>query len=359
MATFIENLKEIYNTIPERLRTPPVISFIVIWIYMHWHLIFLYYNFDSGLTYEEKHSLLLKYINDNGGKTGMFWKPLFWTLISILIYFGVSIIIKGFSIVYSWVLAGMYYVIDRRKIRTAEEYSVINDRYMASQRRVEDLHERINGLNSALKHQESKNEELNGEKLKIIEEKNKLASDLSSLTSSYTSESSKRKEMEHIAADRLEKEINYKNIIAQCENQLKNQTNLLLEYGLEIQNDKIIRKGFSTINSTAQFFINFSSDMTLMIQEQPDTPFIKVNLKYEKNHIFQTENISFGYAYKFDNNPLPFGENRFRISYDFFKTSHNSERYNIEMLFYEGAFIGLSQQGLMIFLPKTFLQYLI
>lgn len=96
-----------------------------------------------------------------------------------------------------------------------------------------------------------------------------------------------------------------------------------------------------------------------MIQEQPDTPFIKVNLKYEKNHIFQTENISFGYAYKFDNNPLPFGENRFRISYDFFKTSHNSERYNIEMLFYEGAFIGLSQQGLMIFLPKTFLQYLI
>lgn len=174
-----ERVQEIYESLQERLKSPFLLTFTIIWCIHHWKLFFIILTYDINLNQAHKLELIEGYIEKNGNWWGMIWPSLLWTLGSIIFYYLTTILTKVFAVFYNWALAFTYSKInENRKIVTKEEFNEIERKLKRSQIRAEELQKRVQELNDIVKDEEEKYAKLLEEKNNLIEQNEDLSNAL-------------------------------------------------------------------------------------------------------------------------------------------------------------------------------------
>lgn len=93
-----EKLEEIMDDLKGRIRNPLILSFILVWLYFHWSLLYKILTFNNAIPVESRLSLLTKYVSDNGKWCGMIGKPLLWSFISLAFYYIIAIAAQAIKI---------------------------------------------------------------------------------------------------------------------------------------------------------------------------------------------------------------------------------------------------------------------
>lgn len=353
MSTFIQNVKEFYNTLPERFRNPPVISFIIIWCYIHWQLLFLLYTFDSDLNQGMKNSMIEKYIFEHEGRWGMVWVPLFWTLCSILIFYGISVITKLLNIFYSWVLAGVYSLADKRQIRTKEEYNVVNTKYHSSQSRVETLLQTNSTLTRRVEESDNRANTAEGKLAAAIgvqENWQQQYNQEVETNRALKTENDARKKREEELEVRIAE---HKKTIKEKEEQLVLFDKFLERNNMGLSAGKIFQRIFEIVKED-RFTDLFFKDSTLLLFQYPNSSnYDRVTLTYIGNRIFTIKEQGVGIKFAVNSFKL-LTPTKIRIDYDFHTSPQNHTTDQLELQFVNNEFVGKNHHATFIFRPFKF-----
>jgi hypothetical protein len=98
MSNFKEKISEIMQDFGGRIKNPVIATFILVWMYQHWTLIFRLFSTYSNFSVEEKLFLVKIYINHNGF-CGMVFCPLLISFGSLFCYYLIAIIAQLIKIV--------------------------------------------------------------------------------------------------------------------------------------------------------------------------------------------------------------------------------------------------------------------
>jgi len=185
-----EKLQEIYEGLKERLKSPFLLSFIVVWSIHNWEFVYALLTFNSDFSYIKRVSYLKAYLIVHDYDV-LLWIPLCWTFASIAIYFIASFFSEGISLVYSkWVRTWLYWAIDRNKLKTEDDYNELDERRKNLQELVFDLRRKEEDAALKLK----RTEELFNKT--IDEERKELAKYLNQNTEKEKAIFDKNKELE-------------------------------------------------------------------------------------------------------------------------------------------------------------------
>lgn len=134
-----EKLNEIYQSLQERLKSPFLLTFILVWSIHNWDFLYGVLTFEDSLTYPQRIGFLKAYVKVYG-TYHLFWFPLMWAFISLGLYLIASFISEGINLVYSkWIRTFLYWAIDRNKLKTEDDYNELEKRRIALQELVHDL----------------------------------------------------------------------------------------------------------------------------------------------------------------------------------------------------------------------------
>jgi|GEM_PF-4712589 len=119
-----EKLEELLASAQERLKSPFLLTYCVVWLVHHWRLIFIILNFDTSENRGAKKQLIEEYITSNDGWFGMAFIPVLWAIGSIVVYYTLTILIEiigyGYLIVKVWARDKTN---NRRTLVTVEEHN--------------------------------------------------------------------------------------------------------------------------------------------------------------------------------------------------------------------------------------------
>ncbi len=101
-----EKLEELLASAQERLKSPFLLTYCVVWLVHHWRLIFIILNFETSENRGAKKLLIEEYIKSNDGWFGMAFIPVLWAIGSIIIYYILTVLVEiigyGYLIVKVW-----------------------------------------------------------------------------------------------------------------------------------------------------------------------------------------------------------------------------------------------------------------
>jgi hypothetical protein len=92
MVTLRNKVNEIISDMSGRIRNPMILSFILVWLYFHWQLVYLLFTMDTALPMSNRLVSLRTYIADHNNWYGMIGKPLIWSFISLAAYYLIAIV---------------------------------------------------------------------------------------------------------------------------------------------------------------------------------------------------------------------------------------------------------------------------
>lgn len=134
-----DKLQEIYEGLKERLKSPFLLTFIAVWTIHNWEFVYAFLTFNSDMTYINRVSFLKAYLIVHNYDE-LLWLPLLWTFVSIGLYFVGSFLSEGLNLIYSkWVRTWLYLVIDKNKLKTEDDYNLLEERRKKLQELVFDL----------------------------------------------------------------------------------------------------------------------------------------------------------------------------------------------------------------------------
>lgn len=123
-----DKLQEIYEGLKERLKSPFLLTFIAVWTIHNWEFVYAFLTFNSDMTYINRVSFLKAYLIVHNYDE-LLWLPLLWTFVSIGLYFVGSFLSEGLNLIYSkWVRTWLYLVIDKNKLKTEDDYNLLEER---------------------------------------------------------------------------------------------------------------------------------------------------------------------------------------------------------------------------------------
>ncbi len=89
-----EKINETYESLQERLKSPFLLTFILVWAIHNWELLYGIFTFEESLRFVERIDFLKHYIRTYG-TYHLFWFPLWWAFISLGLYLATSFISEG------------------------------------------------------------------------------------------------------------------------------------------------------------------------------------------------------------------------------------------------------------------------
>ena len=127
-----DKVKEVYNSLQERLKSPFLLTFIMVWTVKHWRLILIVLNFKDSEGADSKQQQIERYISEQSltiykwdlpNWAGMVLPVLFWSILSIIFYYVITITTETISIWYKRVKSRvMLFLNEHRAIVTKQEY---------------------------------------------------------------------------------------------------------------------------------------------------------------------------------------------------------------------------------------------
>jgi hypothetical protein len=145
-----DKLQEIYGGMRERLKSPFIVTFIVIWSIRHWRLLFMIFSFDEDLTQGYKRSLIDAYIFRNGGIQGMVLIPVLLSFLSIVSYYIISLVYEAINIGYAKYGRPLVNMLDKGRIALKEDVEKEKKRIIALRSENESQDKLITSLNDQL-----------------------------------------------------------------------------------------------------------------------------------------------------------------------------------------------------------------
>jgi hypothetical protein len=98
MTNVKENLKELMEDLGGRIRNPLILSFILVWLYFHWQLVYLLFTMDMTLPMDSRLGSVKTYISQRNYWLGMLGKPLVWAFISLTCYYLIAIAAQAIKV---------------------------------------------------------------------------------------------------------------------------------------------------------------------------------------------------------------------------------------------------------------------
>lgn len=148
-----DKVKEFYDSLQERLKSPFILSFLIVWSIKHWRLLLIVLNFKDDEPTFSKEFIIDNYIKEQSlwyiwGKewhvyhwVGMVIPALLWTIFSIAAYYALTILSETIGVWYkrlkSWVMVRLN---ENRAIVTIEEHQ-------AEIRKNSKIQERLDSIN--------------------------------------------------------------------------------------------------------------------------------------------------------------------------------------------------------------------
>lgn len=134
-----EKLQEIYEGLRERLKSPFLLTFIVVWAIHNWEFVYAILTFNTEMPYFQRIAFLKAYLFVYKYDK-LLWFPLAWTFVSIGIYFLGSFLSEGINLIYNkWIRTWLYLTIDKNKLKTEDDYNSLDLRRKKLQELVFDL----------------------------------------------------------------------------------------------------------------------------------------------------------------------------------------------------------------------------
>lgn len=171
MTTLKERINDYFKDLGGRFRNPVILSFIFVWLYQNWSLIFIYYNLDPRFSFGEKLFILRIYLNGIG-INGVFWNPLLFAFISLVSYYLIGIIAQIAKHLFAERLnTAAIRPFDKGKYVKRSEHQKIKDENKALKTKEETLDAEIFANKSKIKQREIELEQLINTHATRIEEK--------------------------------------------------------------------------------------------------------------------------------------------------------------------------------------------
>jgi hypothetical protein len=89
MSSFKDTFKEVLEDFGGRIKNPLITSFILVWLYHHWLLVYTLFSFNSYSFLSRVHFLV--YYSTNEGFCGMVLCPLGWAFVSLGLYYFIAV----------------------------------------------------------------------------------------------------------------------------------------------------------------------------------------------------------------------------------------------------------------------------
>jgi hypothetical protein len=165
-----DKLQEIYDGLKERLKSPFLLTFIVVWVIHNWEFVYALFTFNSEMPYINR-VLFLKLYLKNHDTNQLLWFPILWAFLSIILYFVASFLSEGLNLLYNkWIRTWLYLIIDRNKLKTEDDYNALEERRKNLQELVNDLRRKEEDASLKLKSTEkSLNEQIAGLYSQVVE----------------------------------------------------------------------------------------------------------------------------------------------------------------------------------------------
>ncbi|HWY10524.1 MAG TPA: hypothetical protein VN026_04310 [Bacteroidia bacterium] len=116
-----EKLQEIYEGLKERLKSPFILTFILVWSIHHWRLLFHLFTFDDDASQSEKYFYINSYFTDHNWND-LFWWPVFYATCSFIGYLIAALVFESITEIYDrWGRTAVLYAFNRNKTVKREE----------------------------------------------------------------------------------------------------------------------------------------------------------------------------------------------------------------------------------------------
>jgi hypothetical protein len=149
-----EKLQEIYEGLKERLKSPFLLTFLIIWTIHNWEFVYGLVTFGSITPFQNRTAFLKAYLIVHSYYQ-LLWFPLAWTFASIGLYFIGSFLSEGINLTYNkWIRTWLYLLVDRNKLKTEDDYNELEERRKKLQELVFDLRRKEEDASLRLKNTE-------------------------------------------------------------------------------------------------------------------------------------------------------------------------------------------------------------
>lgn len=146
-----EKLEEIFDGLQERLKSPFIVTFIIVWSLHHWKLLFIIFSFDNDLNQGYKKSIIEAYIHQHDGWCGMFIYPILWSFLSVLAYYFISLMYEGINLLYERYGRPLVNMLDKNKLALKEEVDKERKKIKELRSEVRSLQQKESELNEEIK----------------------------------------------------------------------------------------------------------------------------------------------------------------------------------------------------------------
>ncbi len=97
METFKERFDDLLDDFKGRVKNPLILSFILVWVYQHWRLLYQFWAVDNKIPFSGRIHLFNIYI-DRYGFNGMVLEPLYYAFGSLIIFYLIGIIAQAIKL---------------------------------------------------------------------------------------------------------------------------------------------------------------------------------------------------------------------------------------------------------------------
>ncbi len=168
MAEIREKINEIMEDMGGRIRNPLILSFILVWLYFHWQLIYLVLTMDSTLPVASRLGSVKIYINEHNNWCGMIGIPLLWSFVSLCLYYLIAIAGQAIRILFGKRFnAFMLYKIDKGAFALKTELDLERKKNNKLQNELNKVKDSSNSLVTENSDLENENGQLSSELNKI------------------------------------------------------------------------------------------------------------------------------------------------------------------------------------------------
>lgn len=117
----LDNIKNSAKHLYERFNSPFGGTFITVWAFHHWQLVYSFFTFDEDCTLNDRIYILQQYL-DKSNTCELFWWPLTYTFLVIVLFLIFSNLgYAAIVIAEKWAKPSIFYFIDRNKNAPRED----------------------------------------------------------------------------------------------------------------------------------------------------------------------------------------------------------------------------------------------
>jgi hypothetical protein len=146
MEIMKEKVSTVFSDLQGRVRNPIVLSFILVWLYFHWKLVYSFLTLDTSLPFQMRVDFLSSYVK-KATWYGMVGVPLLWAFVSLVAYYLLAIVSQGVRVLIGKRLNAYFLSkLDTGSFVLKTEHSELKKRNVSLQREIDNTKDSLSRL---------------------------------------------------------------------------------------------------------------------------------------------------------------------------------------------------------------------